>query len=164
MASDQAEKQARVSEFKAAVLKGEAEAEGLDATNPERQRMMDGWCESDDEGRTSDPKSVVLCAKFKAKRSFMLRREQLLQFWCVEQGHQGSPKCLQMAFGKKMQETDSGEERKRIATEFKADRSPESQAALETETKEMMQAACASPTLGKEPLFTLTCSKLHTEL
>ena len=140
----------------------------------------------------------------------MERRERLLQFWCTEQGHQGSPKCLQvrpprapeawtaasgvrlaatprtsngrwptrvasarrpmqrtaahgphtharariahgphtqlfpaadcasvllsrprarlaqMAFGKKMQETDSGEERKRIATEFKADRSPES--------------------------------------
>eukprot|EP00966_Prymnesium_polylepis_P246382 5698573-Prymnesium_polylepis.1 len=33
-----------------------------------------------------------------------------------------------MAFGKRMQETDSGEERKRIATEFRADRSPESQA------------------------------------
>ena len=122
-----------------------------------------------------------------------------------------------MTFGKKMQETDSGEERKRIATEFKADRSPEStvrpathhvalrvrrvalrvaqhvahyvatvqraaayrytpyrytpsrivtcrQAALEKETKEMMQAACNSPTVGKDPLFTLTCSKLHTEL
>merc|ERR1711988_1312300 len=161
---DVAEKQSRVNEFKAAVLRGEAEAEGLDATNPERQRMMDAWCESSDEARKSDPNSGVLCAKFKAKRSFMQRREILLQFWCVEQGHQGSPKCLQMAFGKKMQETDSGEERKRIATEFKADRSPESQAALEKETKEMMQAACAAPTVGKDPLFTLTCSKLHTEL
>ena len=30
-------KESRVNEFKAAVLKGEAEAEGLDATNPERQ-------------------------------------------------------------------------------------------------------------------------------
>jgi len=164
IATDPAEKQEKVNVFKAAVLRGDAEAEGLDATNPERQRMMDAWCESSDEARTSDPKSGVLCAKFKAKRSFMQRREMLLNYWCDEQGHKGSPKCLQMAFGKRMQETDSGEERKRIATEFRADRSPESQAALEKETKEMMQAACASDTLGKDALFTLTCSKLHTEL
>ena len=40
-AMDQDDKQARVNEFKAAVLKGEAEAEGLDATNPERQVRYD---------------------------------------------------------------------------------------------------------------------------
>ena len=41
---------------------------------------------------------------------------------------------------------------------------PYGQDALEKETKEMMQTACASPTVGKDPLFTVTCSKLHTEL
>ena len=45
--------------------------------------------------------------------------QELLNFWCGEQGHAGSPKCKQMEFGKRMQSTESGEERKRMAMEFK---------------------------------------------
>lgn len=161
--TDVAEKQAKVDELKATILRGEAEAEGLDATNPERQRMMNSWCESDDEARGTDPKAGPLCAKFKAKQAFLDRREKLLDFWCVEQKQAGSPKCKQMDFGKKMQNTDSGEERKRMAADFNAARTPEAQAALEEETKQMMHAVCGSA-VGKEPLFATTCAKMHTEL
>jgi len=159
MAEDTAGKQARVDELRAAVLKGDAEAEGMDATNPERQRMMEAWCASDDPVR-SDPKSDIDCAKSKAKSDFLKRRERLLQFWCIEQGKAGSPKCKQMEFGKKMQQTNSGEERKRQATAFNAARGRgETQADMEAETKQMMVAACEAD-LGKEGLFTTTCAKL----
>ena len=130
------EKQAKVDELRAAILAGNAEAEGLDATNPERQRMMEAWCQSDDPARTADKKSAFMCAKAKAKSEFYKRREvrephlfihdlfiycltssararvfiqELLAFWCGEQGHAGSPKCKQMEFGKRMSQTDSGE-------------------------------------------------------
>ena len=85
--------------------------------------------------RTAD-KSAFMCAKAKAKSEFYKRREvrasriylfttflfiaspllrarvfiqELLAFWCGEQGHAGSPKCKQMEFGKRMSQTDSGE-------------------------------------------------------
>ena len=60
------------------------------------------------------------------------------------------------------QETSSGEERKRMAQDFNAERTPEALAGLETETKQMMQAACASA-LGQQSLFSATCAKLHTD-
>merc|ERR1719230_1266728 len=113
------DKQAKVDELRAAILSGNAEAEGLDATNPERQRMMEAWCASDDPARTSDKKSSFMCAKAKAKAEFYKRREELLAFWCGEQGRSGSPKCKQMEFGKRMSQTESGEDRKRMAMEFK---------------------------------------------
>ena len=69
------EKQAKVDELRAAILAGNAEAEGLDATNPERQRMMEAWCQSDDPARTADKKSAFMCAKAKAKSEFYKRRE-----------------------------------------------------------------------------------------
>ena len=50
----------------------------LDATNPERQRMMEAWCQSDDPARTSDKKANFMCAKTKAKQEFYKRREELL--------------------------------------------------------------------------------------
>merc|ERR1719181_2412555 len=106
------EKQAKVDALRAAILAGNAEAEGLDATNPERQRMMEAWCSSDDPARTGDKKSAFMCAKAKAKSEFYKRREELVAFWCGEQGHAGSPKCKQMEFGKRMSQTESGEERK----------------------------------------------------
>jgi len=161
MAKDAPEKQLRVDELRAAIIQGDAEAEGLDATNPERQLMMDAWCKSDDPPR-ADPKSNAMCSKFKAKHDFFLRREKLLQFWCVQQQHAGSSKCLQMEFGKKMQGTSSGEERKRMAQEFQAARTPEALDGLEKETKQMMQQACVSD-LGKEELFAATCAKLQTD-
>ena len=37
--------------------------------------------------------------------------QELLAFWCTEQGHTGTAKCKQMEFGKKMSQTDSGEVR-----------------------------------------------------
>ena len=45
--------------------------------------------------------------------------QELLAFWCTELGHASSPKCKQMEFGKRMQQTESGEERKRMAMEFR---------------------------------------------
>lgn len=161
MANDTTVKQKRVDELRAEIIKGAAEAEGLDMTNPERQRMMDAWCASEDPAR-ADRKANAVCAKFKAKHDFFQRREKLIQFWCVEQQHSASPKCKQMDFGKKMQETSSGEERKRMAQDFNAERTPEALAGLETETKQMMQAACASA-LGQQSLFSATCAKLHTD-
>jgi len=154
------EKQAKVDALRAAILAGTAEAEGLDATNPERQRMMEAWCASDDPARTGDKKSSFMCAKAKAKSDFYKRREELLAFWCGEQGHAGSPKCKQMEFGKRMQSTDSGEERKRMAMEFRGASNAEERAALETETREMMQAVCTSPR-GETPFFVTTCAKLQ---
>lgn len=163
MATETADKQARVDQLKDAILKGEAEAEGMDATNPERQRMMTAWCQSTDEAR-NDAKSNVMCAKAKAKGDFLMRREQLLHYWCVSQGKAGSPKCKQMEFGKLMSETDSGEERKRQAAQFNAARTAaETQQALEEETKVMMQSACDS-SLGKSELFATACAKMRTEL
>ena len=117
-------KQAKVDELRAAILAGNAEAEGLDATNPERQRMMEGWCASDDPARTADPKTSFLCAKAKAKSEFYKRREELLAFWCGEQGHAGSPKCKQMEFGKRMQSTESGEVRLELASSHSPLRPP----------------------------------------
>jgi hypothetical protein len=75
MASAAAERQAKVDELRAAILAGNAEAEGLDATNPERQLMMEAWCSSDDPARTGDKKSAFMCAKAKAKSEFYKRRE-----------------------------------------------------------------------------------------
>ena len=60
MADDPGAKQAAVDALKASVLKGNAEAEGMDATNPEQQRMMEGWCASND-GARADPKTNVMC-------------------------------------------------------------------------------------------------------
>lgn len=82
MAVGQAEKQVRVDELKAAILAGTAEAEGLDATNPERQRMMEAWCESDDPARMSERRSAFVCAKAKAKADFLKRREVSEHFAC----------------------------------------------------------------------------------
>lgn len=74
LATDPSDKQRRVDELRASILKGSAEAEGLDATNPDRQAMMDAWCASDDPIR-HDGKSNSVCFKFKAKHDFFLRRE-----------------------------------------------------------------------------------------
>lgn len=153
------DKPAKVEELRAAINRGEAEAEGLDNTNPERQRMMEAWCASDDPARTGDTKTSLTCAKSQAKADFLKRREGLLSFWCGEMGKAGSPKCKQMEFGKKMQETESGEERKRLAIEFKAAATVEERSGLDKETKEMMQAVCASAN-GEEALFQATCAKL----
>jgi hypothetical protein len=69
-----------------------------------------------------------------------LTPQELISFWCVEQGRAGTAKCKQMEFGKKIQETESGEERKRMAIEFHSASTDTEHAALEMETKEMMQA------------------------
>ena len=66
-----------------------------------------------------------------------------------------------MEFGKKMAETDNGEDRKRMAMEFKGASNAQERQALEQETREMMQAVCASPR-GETPIFGTTCAKLQT--
>lgn len=154
------DKQSKVDQLRSAILAGTAEPEGLAQTNPENHRMMDAWCSSDDPARLNDRKTTFICAKAKAKTDFFKRREELLAYWCLEQGKAGSPKCKQMEFGKRMQETDSGEERKRMAVEFKSTSTQEDQNALEAETKEMMQSVCASPR-AQTPLFESTCAKLQ---
>ena len=58
-----------------------------------------------------------------------------------------------------MQQTESGEERKRMAMEFRGASTVEEKDALEQETREMMQAVCATPRAETE-LFTNTCAKL----
>ena len=161
MAEPGDDKQARVEELKTAIRDGRAEAEGLDATNPERQRAMEAWCASDDPVRIDDKKATFVCAKAKAKGDFFRRREELLAYWCGEMGHAGSPKCKQMEFGKRMQQTESGEERKRMAMEFKGATTAEEQSVLDTETKEMMQSVCAS-SRAETPIFSNTCAKLQT--
>ena len=98
------EKAAKVDALRAAILAGTAESDGLDQTNPERHRMMEAWCSSDDPARLADKKTTFMCAKARAKTDFFKRREELLTYWCQEQGKAGSPKCKQMEFGKRMQE------------------------------------------------------------
>lgn len=159
--ADPAAKPAKVEELKSAIKEGRAEAEGLDATNPERQRAMEAWCASDDPARVDDKKTTFACAKARAKADFFKRREELISYWCGEQGHAGSGKCKQMEFGKRMQDTDSGEERKRMAIEFKGTSTVEEQAALESETQDMMKSVCAS-SRGETPIFSSTCAKLQT--
>jgi len=158
--ADGDEKAAAVAALKSAIISGNAEAEGLDQTNPERNRMMDAWCESNDPARVDDKKSTFVCAKAKAKSDFFKRREELLTYWCTEQGKVGSPKCKQMDFGKRMQQTESGEERKRMAIEFKSASTVEERDALENETREMMQSVCGTRR-AQTPLFESTCSKLQ---
>ena len=50
-----------------------------------------------------------------------------------------------------------------MAIEFKAASTPDETAALESETKEMMQSVCAAPR-GQGPLFVNTCNRLATDL
>ena len=71
--------------------------------------------------------------------------------------------CEQMEFGKRMQQTESGEERKRMAMEFHGASTAAERAALEQETREMMQAVCSSPR-AESALFTSTCAKLQTRI
>ena len=156
-AADAAARPAAVELLKTAIADGRAEAEGLALTNPDRQRAMEAWCASADPARTQDPKSGFLCAKTTAKADFFKRREVLLATWCDTMGKAGSPKCKQMAFGKKMQETESGEERKRLAVEFKSATTQAERDALEAETSEMMAAVCAT---HQEALFEHACAKL----
>lgn len=49
-----------------------------------------------------------------------------------------------------------------MAQEFNAERTPEALQALEAETRQMMQAACAS-SFGKQEPFSNTCAKLQTD-
>lgn len=86
--------------------------------------------------------------------------QELLSYWCGEQGHSGSAKCKQMEFGKRMTETDSGEERKRMAMEFHGASTAAEKSALEQETRDMMQAVCSSPR-AEAALFVSTCAKLQ---
>ena len=52
------------------------------------------------------------------------------------------------------------QDRKRMAMEFKGANTEQERAALEQETREMMQAVCASPR-GGTPIFETTCAKLQ---
>merc|ERR1712113_614885 len=150
-----------VDKLKAAVQRGEVDAQALDATNPERHWMMEAWCESADSKGEAAKERV--CKRVAMHKDFIQRREILEAFWCVEKGNTGSPKCKQMDYGKKMYSTVSGADRQRLTTEFKASGAAASTEDMEAETKKMMAAICASPK-GKAALFKTTCSRLHSEL
>mmetsp|Transcript_21829 Transcript_21829/g.46154 ORF Transcript_21829/g.46154 Transcript_21829/m.46154 type:complete len:235 (-) Transcript_21829:663-1367(-) len=154
------QKNEQVKKLQEAILRGEIEAQGLDATNPDRHRMMEAWCSSADEEGNKNKKPI--CARAQAHKDFVQRRELLMKFWCEEQGQKGSAKCRQMEYGQRMHATTSGAERLKLATEFKTGRDT-APADLEAETKQMMHAICASPH-GKTPLFMPTCSRSHLEL
>ena len=159
-AEEPSDKQANVDKLKQAIQRGEIDAQGLDATNPERHQMMEAWCESSDEA--SSKAKAPICRRAAAHKEFVKRRDALVQFWCVQQGHANSAKCKQMEYGQKMYKTPSGAERKRLSAAFKEAEGASMQN-VEEETKKMLQALCSSPT-GKEPLFKTTCSRTHSEL
>eukprot|EP00316_Scyphosphaera_apsteinii_P016694 CAMPEP_0119300364 /NCGR_PEP_ID=MMETSP1333-20130426/2312_1 /TAXON_ID=418940 /ORGANISM="Scyphosphaera apsteinii, Strain RCC1455" /LENGTH=195 /DNA_ID=CAMNT_0007302103 /DNA_START=144 /DNA_END=731 /DNA_ORIENTATION=- len=159
--TEAAEKTRLVEKLKQSIQAGQIDAQGLDATNPERHRMMEAWCDSTDEANNVAKKGP--CIRAANHRSFVKRRETLLTFWCEEQGQAGSPKCAQMEFGQKIQNTDSGAERKRLAADFKAKQPSNVEDQVKEETKQMMHAVCAS-SHGKTELFKSTCSRIHHEL
>jgi len=90
-----------VQQLRAKVEAGEVE--GGTAANPlgsaERTRAMKGWCELN-EGRPDDEKKVKqqLCGLYSARLQNVARRNTLVQFWCVDRKHAGSPKCAQLSF------------------------------------------------------------------
>ena len=53
---------------------------------------MKGWCELN-EGRPDDEKKVKqqLCGLYSARLQNVARRNTLVQFWCVDRKHAGSP-------------------------------------------------------------------------
>jgi len=159
-AEEPGDKQANVEKLKQAIQRGEIDAQGLDATNPERHQMMEAWCESSDEA--SNKAKAPICRRAASHKDFVKRRDALVEFWCVQKGQAQSAKCKQMEYGQKMYNTPSGAERKRLSAEFKQAGGGEMQQ-VEQETKAMLQALCASPT-GKEALFKATCSRTHSEL
>lgn len=87
-------------------------------------------------------------------RQFYERRKVLIAYWCGEMNKKGTAKCRQMEFGTKMQETESGDERKRLAAEFKRD----DQSLVDDETKEMMATICRAE-VGKVALFEVACGR-----
>uniref|UniRef100_A0A7S3RTX2 Uncharacterized protein n=1 Tax=Strombidinopsis acuminata TaxID=141414 RepID=A0A7S3RTX2_9SPIT len=159
-ATEESEKISRVDKLKAAIQKGLVDGQAVDATNPERHEMMDAWC-ADQSTEDAATKRQV-CARVRNRKDFVARREVLLQWWCGEQGHGESVKCKQMEFGKKVESTMNGTERKALALEFKASQPADAEALIDEEQKEMMRAVCAS-IHGKDDLFRSLC-KNHMEL
>ena len=158
LATNPEDKIKKVDLLRGAIGRGEVQARGLDATNPERHQMMLGWCDSSD---SSDEKSKKgACDRAYAHRDRIARRTSLIQFWCVEQGQRESAKCQQMQFDEQMSKTESGAERKRLAERFRASRLDVDPTATELETKQMMHAICAS-LAGKTELFSKTCAKIY---
>ena len=109
-AHEDSEKVARVDRLKAAIQAGDVDGQAVDATNPERHLMMDAWCEDSSAEDASMKKAV--CARVRNRKDFVGRRDVLIEWWCGEQGHHDSVKCKQMEFGKKVETTLSGPERK----------------------------------------------------
>jgi hypothetical protein len=110
-AHEEREKVARVDRLKAAIQAGQIDGQAVDATNPERHEMMDAWCADRLTGEDGSAKRQ-LCFRVRNRKDFVARRDVLLQWWCGEQGHASSAKCRQMEFGKRIESTMSGVERK----------------------------------------------------
>lgn len=110
-ANEESEKVARVDRLKAAIQAGQIDGQAVDATNPERHEMMDAWCADRLTGEDGSSKRQI-CGRVRNRKDFVARRDVLVQWWCGEQGHESSVKCRQMQFGKRVESTMSGVERK----------------------------------------------------
>jgi len=111
-AVEESDKVARVDKLKAAIQAGQIDGQAVDATNPQRHDMMDGWC-ADDSAVEEDPSTKrQVCARVRNRKDFVARRGVLLQWWCGEMKHFSSVKCKQMQFGTQVESTLSGAERK----------------------------------------------------
>ena len=150
-----------VQQLRAKVEAGEVE--GGTAANPlgsaERTRAMKGWCELN-EGRPDDEKKVKqqLCGLYSARLQNVARRNTLVQFWCVDRKHAGSPKCAQLSFMRKLVGITSPQARAKAIEQFKTSRPEGAQAASTKEAAAMMTEVCASELAAQ---FATVCKKLQ---
>ena len=102
----------------------------------------------------------MLCFKHNARKDFSVRRDLMVQHWCVEKKKgegEGSPKCKQLQMQKELTEAKTDEERKTLSAKMRASSMLSKSEALRTETTEMMASICASE-LGSNPVFTTPCA------
>ena len=150
-----------VQQLRAKVEAGEVE--GGTAANPlgsaERTRAMKGWCELN-EGRPDDEKKVKqqLCGLYSARLQNVARRNTLVQFWCVDRKHAGSPKCAQLSFMRKLVGITSPQARAKAIEQFKTSRPEGAQAESAKEAAAMMTQVCASELAAQ---FATVCKKLR---
>ena len=160
-APDVERRRSLVQQLRAKVEAGEVE--GGTAANPlgsaERTRAMKGWCELN-EGRPDDEKKVKqqLCGLYSARLQNVARRNTLVQFWCVDRKHAGSPKCAQLSFMRKLVGITSPQARAKAIEQFKTSRPEGAQAASAKEAAAMMTEVCASELAAQ---FATVCKKLQ---
>ena len=124
--------------------------------------MMKGWCELN-EGRPVEGKQVKkqVCGQFAMRTANVARRDALIAFWCENRKHDGSPKCLQLRFMRKLVAITNPQARAKAVEQFKSSRGEGAQQAASEESAVMMRAVCADPTLAAK--FAATCAQLKGE-